>query len=98
MKEKSMLSSTVDSCGDNESSTDNDDDDYIKVNDDSPNETPNIVETPRPKLNFGPMSSKSSSTSKQKNIGRVDSVVELLMQQSTDRQEKMLEIHQQCLQ
>ena len=93
-----MSSSSVDSCGDNESSTDNDDDDYIKVNDDSPNETPNIVETPRLKLNFDPTSNKSSSTSKQKNIGRVDSVVELVMQQSADRQEKMLEIHQRRLQ
>ena len=88
----------MNSHGDNESSTDNDDDDYVKVNDDSPNDTPNIVETPRSKLNFGPMSSKSSSTSKQKNIGSVDSVVEEVMQQSTDRQEKMLEIQQQHVQ
>ena len=88
----------MNSCGDNESSTDNDDEDYVKVNDDSPNETPNIVETPRLKLNFGLMSSKSSSTSKQKNIGSIDSVVEEVMKQSADRQEKMLEIQQQCLQ
>ena len=60
--------------------------------------TPNIVETPRLKLNFGPTSSKSSSTSKQKNIGSIDSMVEEVMQQSTDRQEKMLEIPQQRLQ
>ena len=88
----------MNSRGDSELSTDNDDEDYVEVNDDSPNDTPNIVETPRSKLNFGPTSSKSSSTSKQKNIGSVDSVVEEVMQQSTDRQEKMLEIQQQHLQ
>ena len=93
-----MSSSSVNSCGDNELSTDNDDDDYVKVSDDSPNNTPNIVETPRLKLNFGPTSSKSSSTSKQKNIGSIDSAVEEVMQQSIDRQENMLEIQQQCLQ
>ena len=59
---------------------------------------PNMVETPRLKLNFAPMSSRSNSTSKQKNIGSVDSVVEEVMQQSADRQDKMLEIQQQHLQ
>ena len=83
---------------DNESSTDNDNEEYVKVNEDSPNDTPNIVETPRSKLNFGLMSSKSSSTSKHKNIGSVDSVVEEVMQENADQQEKMLEIQQQCLQ
>ena len=78
--------------------TDNDDEDYVEVNDDSPIDTPNIVETPRSKLNFTSMSSRSSSTSKQKNIGGIDSVVEEVMQQSADRQDKMLEIQQQCLQ
>ena len=34
----------------------------------------------------------------QKNIGSIDSVVEEVMQRSTDRQEKMLEIQQQHLQ
>ena len=98
MKEKSTSSSSVNSNGDNVFSTDNDDEDYVEVNDDSPIETPNIVETPRSKLNFAPTSSRSSSTSKQKNIGSVDSVVEEVMQQSADRQEKMLEIQQQHLQ
>ena len=56
------------------------------------------METPRSKLNFAPTSSRSSSTSKQKNIGSIDSVVEEVMQQSTDRQDKMLEIQQQHLQ
>ena len=83
---------------DNESSTDNDDEEYIEVNEDSRDDTPNIVETPRSKLNFGPMSSKSSSTSKHKNIGSVNSVVEEVMQQNADQQEKMLEMQQQCLQ
>ena len=35
-----MLSSSVNSRGDNELSTDNDDEDYDEVNDDSPNDTP----------------------------------------------------------
>ena len=83
---------------DNESTTDNDDKEYVEVNEDSPDNTPNIVETPRLKLNFGPMSSKSSSTSKHKNIGSVNSVVEEVMQQNADWQEKMLEIQQQCQQ
>ena len=76
----------------NESSIDNDDDEYVEVNEDSPDNTPNIVETPRSKLIFGPTSSKSSSTSKHKNIGSVDSVVEEVMQQKADQQEKLLEI------
>ena len=75
-----MLSSSVNSCRDNELSTDNDDEDYVEVNDSSPNDTPNIAETPRSKLNFGPTSSKNSSTSKQKNIGSIDYVVEEVMQ------------------
>ena len=79
MKEKSTLSSSANSQGDNVSSTDNDDEDYVEVNDDSPIDTPNIVETPRTKLNFAPTSSRSSSTSKQKNIGSIDSVVEEVM-------------------
>ena len=33
-----------------------------------------------------------------KNIGSINSVVEEVMQQSADRQDKMLEIQQQCLQ
>ena len=74
------------------------DEDYVEVNDDSPIDTPNIVETPRLKIIFTPMSSRSSSTSKQKNIGSIDSVVEEVIQQSADRQDKMLEIQQQCLQ
>ena len=78
--------------------TGNDDEDYVEVNDDSPIDTPNIVEKPRSKLNFTPMSSRSSSTSKQKNIHSIDSVVEEVMQQSADRQDKMLEIQQQHLQ
>ena len=44
------------------------------------------------------MSSKSSSTLKQKNIASIDSVMEEVMQQSADRQENMLEIQQQHLQ
>ena len=88
-----MLSSSVNSLEGNESSVDNDDEEYIKVNEvDSPDDTPNIVETPRSKLNFGPMSSKSSSTSKHKNIGSVDSVVEEVTQQNGDHQEKLLEM------
>ena len=78
----------------NESSIDNDDNEHGEVNEDSPN----VVETPRSKLIFGPMSSKSSSTSKHKNIGSVDSVVEEVMQQNTDEQEKLLEMQKQCLQ
>ena len=50
------------------------------------------------KLKFGQTSSKSSSTSKHKNVGRVDSVVEEVMQQNADRQEKLLEMQQKCLQ
>ena len=76
----------------NESLVDNDDEEYIKVNEDSPDDTPNIVETPRLKLSFGPTSSKSSSTSKHKNIGSVNSVVEEVMQQNTDCQEKLIEM------
>ena len=76
----------------NESSIDNDDKEYIEVNEDSPNNTPNAVETPRSKIVFGPMSSKSSSTSKHKNIGSVTSVVEEIMQQNADQQEKLLEM------
>ena len=98
MKENSMSSSSANSEGDTVSLTDNDDEDYVEVNDDSPIDTPNIVETPRLKLNFAPTSSRSSSTSKQKIIGSVDSVVEEVMQQSADRQDKMLEKQQQCLQ
>ena len=74
------------------------DEDYVEVNDDSHIDTPNIVETPRLKIIFTLMSSRSSSTSKQKNIGSIDSVVEEVIQQSADRQDKMLEIQQQCLQ
>ena len=98
MKEKSTSSSSVNSHEDNESSTDNHDEDYVKLNDDFPNDSPNIVETPRSKLNFGRTSSKSSSSSKQNNFGSVNSVLEEAMQQSADRQEKMLEIQQQHLQ
>ena len=43
MKEKSMSSSSVNSRRDNESLTYNDYEDYVKANDDSPNDTPNIV-------------------------------------------------------
>ena len=82
----------MNSLEDNESLIDNDDEEYIKVNEDSPDDTPNVVETPRSKLNFGPMSSKSSSTSKHKNIGSGNSVVEEVMQQNADLQEKMLEM------
>ena len=98
MKEQPMSSSSVNSHGDNELSTDNDDEDYVEVNDDSPNDAPNTAETPRLKLNCDPMSSKSSSTSKQQNKSCVDSVVEEIMQQSADRQDKMLKIEQQHLQ
>ena len=79
-------------------SVDNDDEEYVEVNEDSPDDTPNIVETPRSKLIFALMSSKSSSTSKHKNIGSVNSVVEEVMQQNADCQEKMLEMQNQCLQ
>ena len=67
MKEKSTLSSSANSQGDNVLSTDNDDEDYVEVSDNSPIDTPSIVETPRLKLNFTPTSSRSSSTSKQEN-------------------------------
>ena len=76
----------------------NNDEEYVKENDDSPNKTPDVVETPRTKLNFGQTSSKSSSTSKHKNIGSVNFVVEEVMQQNTDRQEMLLEMQKQCLQ
>ena len=76
----------------------NNDEECVKENDDSPNETPDVVETPRTKLNFGQTLSKSSSTSKHKNIGSVNSVVEEVMQQNADRQEKLLEMQKQCLQ
>ena len=42
MKEKSTLSSSVNSCRDNVSLTDNDDEDYVEVNDDSPIDTPTL--------------------------------------------------------
>ena len=70
----------------NKLSVDYDDEEYVEVNEDSPDNTPNIVETPRSKLIFGPTSSKSSSTSKHKNVGSVDSVVEEVMQQNADHQ------------
>ena len=82
----------------NESLIDNDDKEYVEVNEDSPDDTPNVVETPRSKLIFGPRSSKSSSTSKHKNIGSINSMVEEVMQQNTDWQEKLLEMQKQCLQ
>ena len=75
----------------------NDDEDYVNDKDDSPNETPDVVETPRTKLTFGQNSSKSSSASKHKNHYSVDSVVEEVMQQNVDRQEKLLEMQQQRL-
>ena len=50
------------------------------------------------KLNFGQTLSKSSSTSKHKTIGSVDSVVEEVLQQNADQQEKLLEMQQQHLQ
>ena len=81
----------------NSSSTANDDEEYVDEKDDSPNETPDVVETCRMKLNFGRTSSKSSSTSKHKNHHSVDSVVEEVMQQNADRQEKLLEMQQQRL-
>ena len=93
-----MSSSSINSPEGNESSIDNDDEDYIKVNEDSPDDTPNIVETPRSKLIFGPTSNKSSRTSKHKNVGSVNSVVEEVMQQKVNRQEKLLEMQKQCLQ
>ena len=93
-----MSSSSVNSPEGSELLVDNDDEEYIKVNEDSPDNTPNIVETPRSKLIFGPTSSKSSSTSKHKNAGSVNSVVKEVMQQNADRQEKLLELQKQCLQ
>ena len=98
MKGKLASSSSANSGDGNESYTTNDDEEYVKENDDSPNKTPDVVETPRMKLNFGQTSSKSSSTSKHKNIGSVDSVVEEVMQQNADRQEMLLEMQKQCLQ
>ena len=98
MKEKSGSSSSANSGDGNESSTTNDDEEYVEENDDSPNKTRDVVETPRMKCNFGQTSSKRSSTSKHKNIGSVDSVVEEVMQQNADRQEKLLEMQKQCLQ
>ena len=82
----------------NESSVDNDDKEYIEEHEDSPDDTPNIVEPPRSKRIFGPTSSKSSSTSKHKNIGSVDSALEEVMEQNADCQEKPLEMQKQCLQ
>ena len=79
------------------SSTANDNEEYVDDKDASPNKTPDVVETPRMKLTFGQNSSKSSSTSKHKNHYSVDSVVEEVMQQNADRQEKLLEMQQQCL-
>ena len=70
----------------------NDDEEYVEEKDDSPNETPDVVETPRTKQNFGQTSSKSSSTSKHKIVGSVNSVVEEVMQQNADQQEKLLEM------
>ena len=97
-KGKSASSSSSSNSGDgNSSSTVNDDEDYVDDKDDSPNETPDVVETPRTKLTFGQNSSKSSSTSKHKNHYSVDSVVEEVMQQNTDRQEKLSEMQQQRL-
>ena len=97
MKEKSASSSSTKIGDGNSSSTANDDEEYIKEKDDSPNKNPNVVETPRMKLNFGPTLSKSSRTSKHKNLGSVDSVVEEVMQQNADRQEKLLEMQQKSL-
>ena len=93
-----MSSSSVNSPEGNELSVDYDDEEYVEVNKDSPDDTPNIVETPRSKLIFGLTSSKSSSTSKHKNVGSIDSVVEEVMQQNADHQEKLLEMQKQCLQ
>ena len=92
-----MSSSSINSLEGNESLVDNDED-YVEVNKDSPDDTPNIVVAPRSKLIFGPTSSKSSSTSKHKSIGSVDSVVEEVMQQNANHQEKLLEMQKQCLQ
>ena len=93
-----MSSSSINSLEGNESLVDNDDEDYVEVNEDSPDDTPNIVETPRSKLIFGPTSSKTSSTSKHKTIGSIDSVVEEVMQQNANHQEKLLEMQKQHLQ
>ena len=98
MKEKLASSSSANTGDGNSSSTANNNKEYVKEKDNSPNKTPDVVETPRMKLNFGQTSSKSSSTSKHKNIGSINSVVEEVMQQNTDRQEKLLEMQQQCLQ
>ena len=84
-KEKSASSSSSNSGDGNSSSTANDDEEYVNEKDDSPNETPDVVETPRMKLNFGQNLSKSSSTSKHKNHYSVDSVVEEVMQQNADQ-------------
>ena len=96
-KGKSASSSSSNSGDGNSSSTANDDEEYVDDKDDSPNEAPDVVETPRTKLTFGQNSSKSSSTSKHKNQSSVDSVVEEVMQQNADRQEKLLEMQQQRL-
>ena len=50
MKDKSTSLSSVNSLEGNESSIDIDDEEYIEVNEDSPNNTPNIVETRRSKI------------------------------------------------
>ena len=97
-KENSASSSSTNSGDGNSSSTANDDEEYVKEKDNSPNETPDVVETPRMKLNFGQTSSKSSSTSKHKNLGSIDSVVEEVVQQNADRQDKLLEMQQKHLQ
>ena len=97
-KDKSRSSSSVNSPEGNGSSVDNDDKEYIEVNEDSPDDTPQHCRDTKIELIFGPTSSKSSSTSKHKNIGSVDSVVVELMQQNAYRQEKLLEMQKQCLQ
>ena len=97
MKEKSGSSSSTNSGDGNSTSPANDSKEYIDEKDDSLNETTNVVETPRTKLSFGQNSSKSSSTSKHKNHYGVYSVVEEVMQQNADRQEKLVEIQQQHL-
>ena len=96
-KGKSASSSSSSSGDGNSSSTANDDEEYADDKDDSPNKAPDVVETPRTKLTFGQNSSKSSSTSKHKNHYSVDSVVEKVIQQNADRQEKLLEMQQQHL-
>ena len=98
MKEKPASSSSANSGDGNESSTMNDDEEYVEENDNSPNKTPDVVETPRTKLNFGQTLSKSSHTSKHKNIGSVNSVVEEVIQQNADRQEMLLEMQKPHLQ